>query len=123
MFPFSDFFMLFGGRTVWCNLYYKLLFLMRLSDAVSFSVYMNIFQTYLCYTCGKMTQKCEQFSHELFFCDFGRFVVLNAPHHSPTPSPASMSKFPPGEKILKKNVFVCDLFVIFVNKIEKMVLK
>ena len=28
----------------WCVLYYKLLLFMRLSDSVSFSVYMNIFQ-------------------------------------------------------------------------------
>ena len=31
----------------WCVLYYKLLFLVRVSDSVSFSVYVNIFKRYI----------------------------------------------------------------------------
>ena len=39
------FFLDFGNVFLyfWCVLYYKLLCLMRLSDSVSFSVYMNIY--------------------------------------------------------------------------------
>ena len=48
----------------WCSLYYKLLFLMRLSDSVSFSVYEHIsFHLHFL----KNVQKCEYFSYNLFF--------------------------------------------------------
>ena len=52
-----------------CNfgvLYYKLLFLMRLSDSGSFSVYMNISKKCFSYFL-KTVQKCEQLSYEMFF--------------------------------------------------------
>ena len=42
---------------------------MRLSDSLSFSVYMNIFLKMSIFR--KMSQKCEQFSYDFFVCDFG----------------------------------------------------
>ena len=46
----------------WCVLYYKLRVLMRLSDALSFSVYMNIFPEF--YLFFENVQKCEQLSYD-----------------------------------------------------------
>ena len=40
---FASFVLLEMCLYYWCVLYYELLFLMRLSDSVSFSVYRNIF--------------------------------------------------------------------------------
>ena len=57
----------------WCVLYYKLLFWMRVSGSVSFSVYMKIFKK-CCLTCfWKMSQKFEQFSYGIFFLYLFRF--------------------------------------------------
>ena len=54
----------------WCDLYYKLLFLMGLSDSMSFSVYRNILIILFCVfdiLWTKMSQKFEQFSYEICF--------------------------------------------------------
>ena len=97
-----------------CVLYYKLLCLMRLSDSVSFSVYMKIFWRYFWTFLENMSQKCEQFSYELLFCDCLGFGVLNGP--PPPPSPASMSKFPSGWKRLK--TIVLNDFLWFYKKLK-----
>ena len=66
----------------------------------------------------KMSQKCEQFSYEgffiIFFLDFGGYLVLNGP--PPSPSPASMSKFPSRGKNMKKTWFL----VFFMIPMENM---
>ena len=78
---------------------------MRLSDSVSLSVYMKILKKRCLYIFGKTFYKWDQFSYELCVCDLGGLGgVLNGP--PPTPSPASMSKFPSGGKNMENNVFV-----------------
>ena len=61
------------------------------------------------------------------FVDLGGFggdlgVLSGPPHHHPTPSPASMSKFPSGGEQVWKQMF-CLCFSVIVMKIEKVVLK
>ena len=54
----------------------------------------------------KMSQKCEQFSYEILFCYFLRLLRTFSPKWSPTqppsPSLASMPKFPSRRKRMKK---------------------
>ena len=71
---FWNLFLYFG-----CVLYYKLLVLMRLSDSLSFSVYMKIFSFFLNFL---ISQKCEHFSYERFFEFLGNF---GCPKWSPHP--------------------------------------
>ena len=59
MFEMFEVFVFIGNIFVyfWCVLYYELLFLMRVSDAVSFSVYMKILLRY--FMIFLMLQKCD----------------------------------------------------------------
>ena len=62
----------FGGNVflyIWCALCF--FFLMRWSDYVSFSVYMNILWRYVL-TFFENVQRCEQFSYNMFFWWFVR---------------------------------------------------
>ena len=69
-----------------------------------------------------MSQKCEQFSYELFCCDLLRSGGNFGPKWSPqTPSLASMSKFPYRGKNIKNIVFNY-LFEVFVKRNGKIVL-
>ena len=81
-------------------LYYKFIFLMRLSDSVSFSVYMTICYKIVWTNVVKMFQKCEQYSYELsfvFVCGFG--VNFGSPKWSPHPHPRRQcQRSLPGEK-------------------------
>ena len=76
-----------------CALYYKLLFLVRLSDSLSISVYRYIL------ICFDILEKCPRSVNN--FCTKYLFVIwwdLGGPKWSPPPppSPASMSRFPSG---------------------------
>ena len=130
----SNIFGFFYGWNVflycWCVLYYKLLFLMRLSDSLSFSVYMNIFQRYFRTFFEHFMNKClrsvnnSRTKDSLWFFRFGRiFKDLWGPIWSPPPppSPASMSKSPPGGKKYGKKHLVRTLWFLWKN--WKMVLK
>ena len=115
------FFELFGF--VWkiflyfrCVLYSKLLFWMRLSYLVSFSVYMKIFQRYfLIFVFWKMFQKCEQFSYKLFFvifCDL--WGPKWSPPPLPTPNPGFNVKVPfRGKQIWKTYFFLVILWFLW----------
>ena len=50
----------------WCVLYYKLLFLMRLSDSVSFAVYMNMFKDVF-YIFWKLSRSVNNFRTTFFY--------------------------------------------------------
>ena len=85
----------------------KLLFLMRLSDSVSFSVYTNIILRCF-YICWKMSRSLNKCLYELFY--LWLFVISCPP---PIPSPASRSKFPSrGEKkhVLSFIYFFYDVY-------------
>ena len=97
---------------------------MRLSDSLSSSVYMNMFSKYLLRSFEifrKMSQKCEQFSYDLFFCDFGGIGVgfVGSWMAPPHPIPGVNVKVPfRKKKYVKQNVFY--IFVmIFMEKIKK----
>ena len=82
----------------WCVLYYKLLFLMRISDSVSFSVYMNIFWWCVSTCLEKCPEVWTHFVRTVFgecFCDF---CLICCPPH---PHPWRQSKFPTRGKIEK----------------------
>ena len=87
----------------WCLLYYTLLFLMRLSDWVSFSVYMEIFERFFFRSFKKCPRSVNN-SRTNCFCDFLGFGVLNAPPfhthttHPPHPRRQCQSSLP-GKKI------------------------
>ena len=114
----------------WSALYYKLLILMRLSNSVYFSVYMNIFQRYVFTIFEKCPEVWTIFVRTIFwdvFCFGGIGGVLNGP---PTPthththtSPASMSKFPSGGNNYGKWWFCNDVLCFLWQKIKKMLLK
>ena len=86
---------------------------------VVFCIYEHVLNIFLGMS-GKMSQKCEQFSYELFLRCLGILEVLNGPP-PPSPSPASMSKFPFGRKIRKK-ISVYGMIMIFMKN-ALMVLK
>ena len=93
---------------------------MRLSDCVSFYVYMKIFQKVFFDFVGKLSQKCEQIPYELFFYDFLWVGGILGPKCPPTPLPspssASMSKFASGGKIWKQ--FLLMIFCKFYEKMK-----
>ena len=100
-----------------CVLYYKLLFLMCLSDSVYFSVYMKMFWRYVWTFLWKMSQKCEQFSYEIFWGIFVGFGgVLNGPLPPPPPQRQCQSSLPGGKNM--KNHICLLVFLIFMKKIE-----
>ena len=102
---------------VFCSIHF--LFLMRLSDPLSFSVYEHIFKIVLSIFL-KNVQKCEQFSYELFVWDL--FGILGPKWSPPSPSPASLSKFPSWGKICK-TIFYKWFLMIFMKTNWNMVLK
>ena len=103
------------------NYYY----LMRLSDSLWFSVYMNIFLR--CFKIlRKMSQKCEQFSYEGFFSIlFGCLGILGPKWSPPTPAhphPWRQCKSSLlGEKY--EQFMFLKIFIMAFMKNEKVVLK
>ena len=77
---------------------------------VVFCIYEDILKMFSHFL--KNVQKCEQFSYELFFESFGDLGYFWGPKWSPpSPSPASMSKFPSRGKY-ERNVSV-DFYDFF----------
>ena len=105
----------FGNKFVylWSGLHYKLLFLMRSFCDFSIYIYMKIIKTKKNERCPRRVNNFRTISFFVILCDFD-------PKWSPPPStsPASMSKFPSGEKIYQ-NDFSNDFFITFM-KIQKM---
>ena len=97
----------------WSGLCYRLLFLMRLSDSVYFFVQMKIFCFFSDFIFWKMSQKCEQYSYDLFviFGDF--FGFMGSPH--PHPRRQCQSSLP-GERMWKIIVFWWFLWKELENK-------
>ena len=86
---------------IWCVLYYKLLFLLRLSGSVSFSVYKDILKMLFTFF-----EKCPEvwtiFVRTLFLSFFGIYGILNGP---PTPIPGVNVKVPFWGKIWGKQMY------------------
>ena len=112
---FSNIFEIFGflKRYFWvfgvfCIIY---IFFMRLSYSVWFSVYMKTFLSFKIFLnifLKNVPGMWTIFVWTFCFCDFLRFEEnFWGPKWSlhPSPSPASMSKFPSGGKVIENNCF------------------
>ena len=105
----------------WCVLYYNLLFLMRSSDSVSFSLYMKIFKRY----CWTFFEKCPRSANNFvrnLFCFGGElgeiWGVLSGP-----PIPQSQRQCQsslPGETNMEKTCFLMNVYCFYKKNNEKL---
>ena len=106
----------------WCVLYYKFYFLCVYRILCHFLYIWRYFKDIFKYFLKKMSQKCEEFSYELFVCENLRFwvilVVIFKMVSPPPPSPASMSKFHSRGKNMEHNCFFMIFCCFYENKLD-----
>ena len=112
-------FWIFGNVFVyfWCVLYLSFSFVMRLSDSVSFSVYMNIFKRYCSTVLEKMSRSVNKFRTKYYFvifCDLCDYLVPSPP----IPIPGVNVKVPFQEKNIEEICFL--VFLIIFMKMKKL---